>query len=151
MSQSTINFFALLIGLLIPVTLLIGSGYAQEPIQFEQRLGHDGSYASQRMYTRDSTLTPWRASNKPRQISDIQCLEAIRALREVGIWNGLFSESGECAESTETSLWTTGDYLNYKRQLLVAQQLELQNERQMHSDERLSVSEDELTDEGDRL
>jgi hypothetical protein len=81
---------------------------------------YDGRFESDRLYQQDPKGLIWISGcGDIKQITEINCYQALNSLHESGFWTGNLSREGECLGSEEAPERTYGNYLNYVHQKFI--------------------------------
>jgi hypothetical protein len=118
-----VSFLCFCIGALLPLcAAIVYSSSTSEIEDYVATQFYDGRYSTSQLYVRPAPLTPWQSGKITVDVTQLQCSDAADRLRTHGLWSGQLSVTGTCDDAdTETLIWTTGNYLNYRSKIRATQ------------------------------
>jgi hypothetical protein len=106
--------------LLCPLSALATETGESSETSYDYTQTYDGRFESDRLYQQDSKEMIWISGcGDIKQITEINCYQALNSLHESGFWTGNLSREGECLGSEEAPERTYGNYLNYVHQKFI--------------------------------
>jgi len=88
-------------------------GYGK--VTYDPMMMYPGDYESDVAYTRYPNSS-WRQGLNGVFSEAIVCPEALKSLRQTGLWRGNFGRGGTCGPPGEPAEWALGNRLNFDEQ-----------------------------------